>query len=276
MKRALFTSKNLIGDALNISPALNAWYKANPEWVVTILTSDDAASELYPHMGVPLDGFTTELFDFYHDFDVSRAFQIGEERKCHIAMAYHLDLVSACYSSILVGDMFAPEPLENLKPTFIPVEEEHESDLILISPFSRSCSVHTMGVPNKTLPWHKWEHIIEFLRTLGRIGVIGAEGDRTPLEISEDEYYTGLSLNKVALMLRDCKVLVTIDNGMSHLGASQSAPTVLFYPACLGEHWILPVGNPNASAIHVDPHKVAPGILLRQVKEVIYRTLRES
>lgn len=279
-KRALFISKNLIGDALNISPSLRSWHEANMEYYVELLTIPDPTAELYKGMGVPLkvtfDSSYKDDVDFIHTYDVGKAFAIGEEYKCHITEAYHRDLISNCYTAALIGKLVKPTQLESPKLTYNPIDEEHEEGLILISPFSKSCSVHTTGIPNKTLPWHKWEHIIKFLRTLGPIGVLGGPDDRTPLTISEDEYYTGLSLNKVALMLRDAKLVVTIDNGISHLAATQLAPTVLFYPECLGTYWILPIGNPNASAIQIDPHKVAPGVLLKQAKEVIYQTLKES
>ena len=66
----------------------------------------------------------------------------------------------------------------------------------------------------------------------------------------------------IALVVRDERsplrgftpAQVTIDNGMAHLAASQKAKMILFYPACLGTHWIVPIGNPNMlQVIQLDP-----------------------
>ena len=265
--RALFHSTNLIGDALNISPALQAWYNEHREdWDIDFESMQDQVAELYPRMGVPLQMVKTQppgdyhaLYDFEFTFDVGKAFSLGEEHGCHIAEAY--------------GVMLDVE-VQTLKPTYIPWDEDHEKDLILISPFSRSCAVHTTGVPNKTIPDLKLFPVIEYLRTLGKIGVLGGPDDRSPLPISEDEYYTGLPLNKVALMMRDAKLLVTIDNGMAHLGASQEVPEIVLYPACLSQTWIAPVGNPNLRIMQMDPIKVASGLLLRQVKKFAFELMK--
>lgn len=262
--RALFHSTNLIGDALNISPALQAWFNEHRGWAIDFESMDDQVAKLYPRMGVPLrmvqpTGDYQSLYDFEFTFDVGKAFSLGEEHSCHIAEAY--------------GVMLNVQ-VETLKPTYIPWEEDHERGLILISPFSRSCAVHTTGVPNKTLPEIKMYPVIEYLRTLGRIGILGGPDDRSPLPISEEEYYTGLPLNTVALMMRDARLLVTIDNGMAHLGASQEVPEIVLYPSCLSQTWIAPVGNPNLRIMQMDPIKVAAGLLLRQVKKFAFELMK--
>ena len=260
MPQALFISKNLIGDGLNISSALRAWYRsyADPAWQIDLLTHRDHAAVIYEHMGVLLrvifDAPRLSDYFFQFDFDCSKAFALGEKSNKHIA---------ECYAEMLgVG-------IASTKPTFIPVEEEHEKDLILISPFSRSCSSQEGKPPNKMLPWAKLGPIVAYLRTLGKIGVLGGPDDRAPLEIEETEYYTGLPLNKVALMLRDCKMLFTVDNGMSHLAASQETRSIVLYPSCLKQSWITPKGNPNAAILHIDPVVVLSASLMWNVKQIV-------
>lgn len=250
--RACFTSKNLIGDSLGIAPALRAWHRQHADWEIDLLTLPDYIAQVYTRFGVPLNVITDESklnkpYDFEHNFNINEAFTIGDQKKVHIAEAY---------ARALFGEEL-PEDLEQGN-CYEPEEEEHASGLILFSPFSRSCSSNQGKPANKMLSWPVWLQILTLMRSYGEIGVLGGTGDRLPLPIADNEYYTGLPLNTVALMLRDAKVIVTIDNGMSHLAASQKAPTVLFYPACLGMHWVSPVGNPNAFVIQVDPAKIVP------------------
>lgn len=269
VKKALFISKNLLGDGLNVAPALRAWHKEHSEFEIDLFTLPGPYAHMYERMGVPIrhlltneppvyDGTHVTIlgtpYDFIFNFEVGTAFTIGERTHRHI---------TACYALMLGVDIG-----DERKPVYIPEEEEHERDLILVSLFSKSCSSNAGLPPNKMLPWDKTAPILELLRQYGRIGVLGAEGDHIPnfknydSNVTEDEYYTGLHLNKVALMLRDCKALFTIDNGLAHLAASQETRMVELYPMCLDPRWILPIGNKNAIMIHADPVVInLPGLL---------------
>lgn len=267
MKQALFTSKNLIGDALYISAPLRAWHEKNPEYEITILTLPDHVKELYEGMGVSCTIVTTlaELvslgYDFEFTFDVNRAFQIGEQDKCHIAVAYAKMLGVEIKE---VGPFYeAPLYIVHMGP-------------ILISPFSQSCASNQGKPPNKMLPRDKWLPIIKFLRTLGVVEVLGAKNNDVPAEWRFDEYakILGNPLPEVARLLKYSKLLVTVDNGIAHLAASQGTPTIVFYPDCLGLHWITPVGNPKAVVIQFDPVEVSANLLLKKVKEVILHDLK--
>jgi len=274
MKRALFISRNLLGDGLNIAPALRAWgmdhyFPAESEhpgeWCADLLTNNDPIKEIYSRMGVDEYGgvmmsvINDELqrrppYDFEFNFDVGKAFQIGQQKGLHI---------TECYADML------GVKIHEYTPTFITTEEEHEKDLVLLSPFSKSCESNEGRPPNKMLPWPKVDRLLCYLRRCGKVGILGAVNDRAPIEASEDEYYTGLSLNKVALMLRDAKFLVTVDNGISHLAASQGTKSIVLYPACLDTRWIAPKGNPNAFVIHMNPVTLPLPSLIWQTGEIL-------
>jgi ADP-heptose:LPS heptosyltransferase len=261
MKRALFTSKNLLGDGLNIGPALRAWANNNP-YGIEILTINDQIQDIYHRMGLDVSIIYEEeqkrpLYDFEFNFDVGTAFTIGQQKGKHI---------TECYAEMLGVE------IPNNELTFITTEEDHEKDLILMSLFSKSCESNKGRLPNKMLPWKKVEPILNYFRTLGKIGILGGPNDRAPIEASEDEYYSyysGLPLNKVALMLRDCKFLFTIDNGMAHLATSQKTKSIVLYPACLSMSWIAPIGNPNAFVIQMNPVTIPLPSLMWQTKEIL-------
>jgi ADP-heptose:LPS heptosyltransferase len=263
MKKALFTSKNLVGDGLCISAALRKWHELHPEYEIDLLTDMNGMTQLYFGMGVPLqvrfevfkdDGHSLTIlgypYDFEHVFDVSKAFAICDREKCHMAQGYAADL------GVDIGDDIGPfyeAPIVAEDQLLI---DSVPDDVILIAPFSRSCTSHDGKPPNKTLPKHKWMPILAYLRRLGKqIRVTGSEGEPTNIPgISDDEYLLGFPLRPLARVLRDKTfLLVTVDNGISHLGGSQKVPQVLFYPLCLGLHYAVPWSNPFVMPIHMDP-----------------------
>lgn len=268
--KALFKSINLIGDGLYISTPLQAWHKKNPDAEITILTLKDHITELYEGMGVPCNIVhmaDESAYDFVFNFDCGQAFMIGDRDKCHIAEAY---------AKMLGVEIETAGPVYEAPLYMVPM------GMIYVAPFSRSCSSHEGKPPNKMLPFDKWAILLRYLRTLGPIELLGGPNDVWPsspdpvMRFSEFEKVFGLSLGEVARRLKFAKLLVTVDNGIGHLAASQQTPTVVFYPECLGIHWITPVGNPNAVAIQINPATVAPVLLLKKLKEVIEFDLKKA
>lgn len=259
--KALFKSHNLLGDGINIGPALLKWHEKNARPDVFMDVLPDYTKVMYERMGLPVtfaENTDPSVYDFFFKFDCNEAFKLGETKGIHITHAY-ADLLG-----VDIGDS-----LYSYRPRFDVEEEDHEKDLVLLSLFSRSCTSQQGGRPNKMLPWNKAATVMEYLRQFGKIGILGAPGDRAPIEATEDEYFTGLPLNKVALMLRDCRFLLTIDNGLSHLSASQKTKSVVLYPRCLSPNWIAPIGNPNARIIQIDPATVVMTDLMWNIRYAI-------
>lgn len=247
MPRALFTSKNLIGDSLYVQPALEEWSKEHEGWEIDLLTLNDHITPLYRGMGIPNLSTIYERgdtsYDFEFDFNVNTAFAMGDRDRIHITTAY----------GRMLGYEIAPRKIK-----YTPLEGDNAKGLILFSMYSNSCASRQGKPANKMLGWQHWWPIVTIARQLGPVGVLGGPNERVGMQFSEDEYYTGLPLEHVARMLRDAKLLVTIDNGIGHLAATQETPTILFYPACLGQHWIIPTGNAKLMVWQMDPMRVEP------------------
>lgn len=275
MKKSLFVSRNLIGDGLYIGPSLVRWHELNPEFEIDLLTLDDHVKCIYDHFGIPVNVVTSVppefQYDFQHTFNVNEAFdysdrrfrETGKPEGCHLAEAY-----AALLGVDLVID--PAHPKAHIGPIFIPTEEEiveEMEDLVLISMFSASCTSRDKtrpGLPpNKMLPWPKWELIIRYLRDhFGdeNLRFLGAPTDRAPeLSVSEDQYLTGVPLNRLALYMKHSKCVITLDNGMAHLSASQKVREFVFYPVCLGTHYIMPIGNPRCMVLQMDPVRLSVG-----------------
>lgn len=252
MPRALFTSKNLMGDSLYIQPALKMWSEQHPDWEIDLLTLNDYIACLYEGMGIQNlrviferdEGFASYYgkYDFEHVFDVSAAFKLGDEKKLHIAQAY-MELLGL------------PVPEYPPKVEYTPPEGPTEERLVLLSIFSNSCASREGKPPNKMISFAVWLPILTLARQIGKVAVLGGKDDKgkAPLPIRDEEYYTGRSLEEVTRLMRDAKLLITIDNGLGHLAATQRTPTILFYPKCLGRHWIIPSGNERLFVYQMDP-----------------------
>lgn len=259
--RALFRSQNLIGDSLYIQPALAAWAAEHVGWEVDLLTLKDHVSCLYEGMQIPNLRVVFERegeYDFEFNFDVNIAFSIGDKEKVHIAEAYAKMLGVAIPTKL---------------PVYQPPEGEAEKNLFLLSMFSNSCASNSGHLPNKIISWGHWLYILALLRQCGKIGILGGPNDHALLPARQDEYYLGLPLPQVARMLRSAKMLVSIDNGLAHLAATQGTPTVLYYPACLGRHWIVPP-SPRVVYVQVDPVTLHVADAVRAVREGIRRFVR--
>jgi hypothetical protein len=295
--KALFKSVNLIGDALYIGPALRAWIKQQKSPVeIWLETLNDHITPLYYGMVRDFLEFKDDearhlktfcvmhnhpetKFDFEHTFDVGAAFKLSDSKKQHLATSY-ADLLG-----VKIGDK-----KEDMKPIYIPdeyafpavgvegwISEEEVKNWILVSMFSASCTSRDPKcnyVPNKMLPWEKWNGMLAFLRgyfPTTPIRFLGAPNDPFIPELMEDENEKmfGIPLNRLALIMRKAKLLVTIDNGMAHLGATQEIPTFEMYPKALGLHYILPIGNPNLVFAHMNPVTVDPAYLENALKYAV-------
>lgn len=295
--KALFKSQNLIGDGLYIGPALRKWIQQQTTPLdVWIQTLPDHVAPLYEGMVRDLWNPKTTVntfgtcfdrpdiqFDFEHTFDVSAAFKVSDQKKQHLAKSY---------ADLLGVELEATN--EALKPIYIPddnkwMEGPHAplgslKGCILLSMFSASCQSRDKNVkglpPNKMLPFEKWKPLIRLLRKeypMNPIRTLGAPTDAFPVEFQvfleehKVERMHGIPLNRLALIMQHTKLLVTIDNGMSHLAASQETPTFLMYPRCLAPHFILPIGNPNLQWVHVEPSLVNPAQLHYTLEQAIKR-----
>lgn len=274
MRTAFFLSRNLIGDALYISPAWRVWYEQNKGRYdkIQLCTLNDHVKMLYKGMGVPCE-VVTELdvdqsqYEFVHEFNVNDAFMNSDRNKCHVAESY---------AKLLNVELKSEPDMSHLRPTYWPPEielDEMEKGLILVSMFSASCSSRQGNRPNKMLPWTKWKPILRWIANEfpgAKVRLLGAPTDQVPdfefqlwkTIVPDLEYMRAVPLDRLAWIMRASLLTITVDNGMSHLAASQQAREFVLYPACLGTHYILPVGNQERMEyLQMDPNEISPAVI---------------
>lgn len=264
--KALFKSNNLIGDSLYISVPLRQWIMEHRDWQVYLQTLPDHIAALYQGMTRDLKILHMEFnrpegeFDFEFNFDVNKAFKLSDQKRQHISQSY---------AEMLGVSIQEPGPV--YEPLFSDCQWDFHGcnlngNLILISMFSASCASREGKPPTKMPAWDKWIPMLKLLRSSypnAPIKMLGAPTDHLPdnLQLLTEELHIermhGIPLNELAMIMKSAKFLLTLDNGMAHLAASQKCPTFLMYPKCLAPHYILPIGNKEKLEwIHIDPSTV--------------------
>jgi hypothetical protein len=293
MRRALLVSRNLIGDALCAGVAIREFFKQkslfeNPNAedgydVIDLLTIADHVTKLYKGIGVEWSNIYTDdnhqseevtkgdwEYDKIYVLGAGEAGKYADEHQCHIIEGFcnQLGIESPKVETITnqLGTFKAWKPFYD---PYVTLEELYRLDfkeeiqripegVVLFSPFSASCSSRKGDQPNKMLLASHWVQIISFMRKLGPIRMLGAPDDLPDesWQLSEEEVMTGVPLDWLAAAMKKAKLVITIDNGMGHLAASQDAPHILFYPMCLGLHFILPWGANHTVPIQLEPSQV--------------------
>lgn len=285
MKRALIISTNLIGDTLCAGIAIREFFRVKKDEFeeIDLITNEDHITKIYEGLGVEWTNIFTGVIDTDKmstepTISYQKIYKLGagdagkycDDKQCHIVEGFCniLGIEPPRVETVQVaqGTFKAWKPEYNPWRTLdsLSLEEDIPSGLVLFSPFSASCSSRS-GLPaNKMIPSEKWLPIINFLRTLGPIRMLGAPDDRPDAswQLSEEEIMTGVPLDWLAAVMKKSKLVITIDNGMGHLAASQDAKHILLYPMCLGLHFILPWGANYTVPIQIEPTQVAAAQLM--------------
>lgn len=172
--------------------------------------------------------------------------------------------------------------LNTIKPTTVwqRVDGSERLDpFILISPFSRSCSVHTPPFKaNKTIEDWKWEHLIHHLRKQGLpIKVLAGPNDfLKKCSIGVDDYITCKSLYELELTLKSSAMLVTVDNGIGHVAAALELPMIYLWPKVSSLEFIAPIWNKKAKYLILEPELAAPVSLFVGFRKCVKELLEDS
>ena len=248
----------------------------------------------------PLDG---GVYDKVLSFRAGDAGAVASEKQCHLAEAYammngvELDLpyvetpwgkfraIKPYFDAITAlanNRTGQPMSLDTAALAAAEIPDGYPEGLVIFSPFSASCTSQERDKvtrellgkpPNKMLPEHKWLPLIEYFRSLGPVRIVGGRKEIPPESwklTMEEQECLGLGIPETALLMSQAKLVVTVDNGMGHLAASQDANHVVLYPMVLSLGFIVPWGANYTVPIQIDPNEVREDDLYKY----IYRAYR--
>ena len=202
MDTVFHSSPALIGDTLLTEPAITA-YARSINKVVDLYVEPHMRSlyNNHPHINL-LDEIKPES----KMLDCSKAFTKAFQNNWYFGAGFFeqvgLEYVPGmrCHFG-LYGDPFLRVP--------------DKGKYILIAPFGRTCSVHTTGIPNKTIHIEWWERLVEEIPN--QVISLGSVEDP---RIRNTINLRGIDLRTVAELMYDCRCLISIETGLLHLAAA--------------------------------------------------------
>lgn len=266
--KVLFKSRNLLGDGLCATPVIKGFYNEYQKkgLEVTVLTLDDYVKVIYERIGIPVTVITEEPADeeeweMVFEFNINKAWNVAMPTRRTSVQAYAI--------------MLGVQP-DGLLPIYqVPEErkQEAEAGLVLLQPYSRSCSSWTNEPANKR--WHdeSWAWVYErFSRYVGeeKVKVVGGLKDYLIPGIPESAHWFGRHLDEIAAAQGKAAFVLTIDTGPSHLAASQKAKMLELYPQCLPAQWMGKVMNPNYRMIYSRPQDLSKEFVWQQVEKMLH------
>lgn len=278
--KALFKSRNLLGDSLQTTPVIEEFCKKyNPEEVV-VATKDDYVAVVFDRIRPEVKALRLlpeqvdeEPFDFVFEFDITKAWRIGS-----------LNNLPACVAfGIMLGFDIVPTV-----PIFNPLQEELDKvaaealgqPYILFQPYSVSCSSWSGQPSNKRWRDECWAEMYRKITQEMKLAVRVLGGPKSERDylipgIEEDDHWFGLPLDRVAALQRYALLVLTLDSGAAHLAASQNANMLELYPACLQSRWMSNLANPRQRIIHALPSSLPVDFVWNYVRSEVIISLGE-
>lgn len=149
-----------------------------------------------------------------------------------------------------------PQDIPPPSVQFAPTSDRYD---FLISPYSYS------GTLTKEWPLGNWYPILDRLLKVGSVGILGSgQGlyKNPPCPFFQSvSYVYDRPLPEVATLISRARLVLTVDNGISHLTHAVGAPHILLYPIILPVCWVQNPRN-NVAMIREDPARLNPDRVL--------------
>lgn len=270
--KVILNCTNLIGDSVYLLNPVKAFLEQHPDECVAIVADKGFAFEMFFNTfnhtalacllpSIPLIFDTQE--DAVNCFPHAQVLYVGAGQSGEVCFQESRKPggrqlhISEGYAKML------GVTLDTLRPTNVwqrVLDTERLDPFILIAPFSRSCSVHTTGVANKTIADWKWEHIIHHLRKQNLpVKVLAGPNDYLKkCSVSMNDYITCKSLYELELTLKSAKLFVTLDNGVGHIAAALDVPMIYLWPKVSCIEFIAPLYAKKTVYLMMEPNEAAP------------------
>lgn len=287
MRCKVLNCSGLIGDSLYMLKPIDQYLEQFPDECAGLCVLPNIGGEIIrAHFGGRLPIYSTqeEALEAHPDvdfmaLDAGRALQLAldhynkHKEQVHISQAFAFMLGVNCDGSV-------KPPLEWIDK-ILTEEVEKDPKLVVIAPFSASCTRHAGKVPNKTLDDWKHEYLIRHFRKHGYNVVCGAAPDEyiTLVSLPISSYRSGKLVDMLKLY-RSAALVLSVDTGQMHIASACGTPTIVLWASegyIIPPQFILPLWAPKTMYVMVgDINKAQPAELLYSIKELTAKMIAQN
>lgn len=284
LKKAVFAGFNALGDTLCTTPVVNAFKKQNRNtFVIYVVQNATFCRVLEANPDIDLVLYSENLY--LHGLTI---FSIEWLRSLPLDIRettyrYHFDMNGVCsrkenfHEHISIGfSKLLNIPIDSIRPIVCVTEEERRvAESFVRKPYFIFSS-HSVSNPKresgngyvKDWPRERWLCLAERIHSWGDFDIIavGSEMDERINSPHIRNLY-GLPIKIVAALLRDAVCVVTLENGIAHLGAGVDAPMVIVYSNIVPLAWACPETSSRCRVLYGDPQNMELEEVSAAVKE---------
>lgn len=280
MKNKVLVCNGLIGDSIYMLKPIDQYLEQFPGECVGLCVLPNMGGEIIKaHFDKRLPIYPTQeaALEVSPDveflaLDAGRALQLAldhitkHKEQVHISQAFAFMLGVNCD-----GDV--KPPLDWIDKVLKGEQIQKDRKLVVISPFSASCTRHSGKPANKTLDDWKWEYIIRYFRRHDYHVVCGAAPNEyiTLVSLPISSYRSG-TLKETLKLYKEAEIVVSVDTGPLHIASACDTPTIALVASegyIIPPQFILPLWAPKTMYSMIgNVNKVTPAELLYAIKEL--------
>ncbi len=285
MKKAIFAGFNALGDTLCTTPVIRAFRKLHPDiFIIYIVQNAGFCRVLNGNPDIDLVLYSEKLYlngtgIMNHEWLGSLPLDLTET-----ANLYHFDINGVCsrpesfQEHISVGfSRLLDIPIESTRPIIhISRDEQRLAEhftprpYLVFSPHSVSNPARADGTGRaKDWPVERWLRLAETIHAWGDFDIIavGSEWDQQIRSPHIRNLY-GLPIKIVAALLQNSLCVITLENGIAHLGTGVHAPMVIIYSDVVPLAWACPEESDQCRVLYGDPMKLGHHEVMDAVRSV--------
>ena len=273
MKKAVFAGFNALGDTLCTTPVLGAFKKQNTDtFVIYVVQNATFCRVLEGNPDIDLVFYSEELYlhgmtIFNNEWLHSLPLDIRET-----TYLYHFDMNGVCskaenfHEHISIGfSKLLNIPIDSIRPIIHVTGEERRLAKSFVHKPYFIFSIHSVSNPKresgngsaKDWPLERWLCLAERIQSWGDFDIIAVGSERdTRIGSPYIRNLYGLPIKIVAALLQDAICVVTLENGIAHLGAGVDAPMVVIYSNIVPLAWASPEISSRSQVLYDDPQLI--------------------
>ena len=288
MEKAVFIGFNALGDTLCTTPILRAFKKRNPETsLVYIVPNWPFCRVLDANPDIDLVIYNEQMYlqgpavistQWLHSLpldirETTFLFHFDIQQVCSRPESFH-EHISQGFSKLL------NIPIDSVRPVVgVTAQERRSAGAFTRKPhfiFSMHSVSNLTREDGKGLakewPKESWLRLAEQIHSLGDFDIIAIGSERDPQIPSPHlRNLYGLPIKITASLIQSAACLVTLENGIAHLGAALDAPMVEIYSNLMPLAWAYPEESSCCEVLYRDPRSVSCEEVLEAVKSVLVK-----